>query len=88
MKFSIHPHAIRSGVEVVEVRDDQGNLLATITPGAYNPNEIRVLSKRLNHVAQEAPGPGSVPGVVAIFLHPVPVHESCGGRHDPGRPCA
>lgn len=44
--FTISPHSVAYGKTIVEARDENGNLLATITQGD-NPRTIRIISKHL-----------------------------------------
>ena len=63
MKFTIKAHLIRRDVEVVEVTDKAGRLIATVTPGD-DDNEIRVTSKYLDRVETE----GRPPPTACIHL--------------------
>ena len=53
MKFQVRPHSVRLGVEVVEVFNDQGDFIATITAGG-NDREIRIISKFMERVHMES----------------------------------
>lgn len=54
MKFKVTPHSIRPDVETVEVFNDQGEFIATITAGE-DDNEIRVVSKHMDRVRVAPP---------------------------------
>ena len=64
MKFRIQPHALRPGVEVVEVYDDSGHFIATVSPGD-DDREVRVTSKYIRDYKGDDRG---VPHMVLIRL--------------------
>lgn len=69
MKFQLRLSSTRKGVQVVEVRDDNGDLLATITPGDTS-REIRLMSKHLLQSDQMRIqcGDGVIPTMVRFYL--------------------
>jgi len=71
MKFVVTPHSIRKDVEVVEVYDDAGNFVATITEGAH-PRQIKVVSKYMRSFGH---APFKLPPIPALVieLHDEPV---------------
>ena len=64
MKFKVTPHSIRPGVQVVEVRDDDGNLLATMTEGDH-PRQIKVVSKYMRDFGH---APFKLPPIPALVI--------------------
>ena len=47
MKFLTVPHSIRPEIEMVEIRTDDGRLLATMTPGEHE-HQMRLISSHLD----------------------------------------
>ncbi len=71
MKFKVTPHSIRPGVEVVEVFDDDGNFIATVTQGDH-PRHIKIVSKYMIDVKPAPPKFPPIPAAI-IYLSDKPV---------------
>jgi len=67
MKFKVKPHSVLPGVEVVEVFDDKGNFIATVTAGDSD-QEIRVISHFFE--ASRVEFEGTPLPAVRVYLHP------------------
>lgn len=64
MRFHVVPHLVRPDVQVVEVFDDAGNFIATVTQGEH-PRQIKIMSKYMTDVGR---APFNLPPIPAAVI--------------------
>lgn len=67
MKFTLLKHKIRKGVDVVELRDSSGRVLASITPGEGETPRLEIHSNFIDKVGFVG---GTAAGVIIKFVNP------------------